>query len=525
MALNSLTLQELFRLSFPEPVAWLSANHNSKLHADWVSVSLEETQAHDILILPTGQYSPEILSRARDYKAVAVLLVGLSLPLGAEFPDDFPVAAVLGQVDLRAVQRRLLTTLVDQRAGLIERGSSIHDQLSRFAIDGKGLDGLVRAMADLSGHSILVQDKRLCTLAEQPASALSGIWSEVTQPLSSLESLPEPMRDRNRAGKQPLVLKQEIAGDLERLVVPIRVSEVARGYLSIISLAGDLDTLDRLVGEQGALVCAVEMARSKAIREAEKRIKGNLLTAVLQANLSTRDARLWVQTMGLDLNQSHVALRFAWDDPSPPSRRRLETLVNGEVSRLGLKAIVNPMGSEIVCFCQLPRTSSRPDLALELGKAVLNREATEYPNIQVRCGIGTAAQDIDDWQVSFRQAGQALEMARRLGEREPLYFHDLSVYRLLMQIEHNPELMAFQEETLGPLLAYEGGQELIHTLEVFFEHHGNLSQTAEALYIHRNTLIYRMERIAEITKLDLNRPETRLGVQLALHIARMMGSR
>ena len=114
-------------------------------------------------------------------------------------------------------------------------------------------------------------------------------------------------------------------------------------------------------------------------------------------------------------------------------------------------------------------------------------------------------------------------MARRFGERKPLYFTDLSVYRLLLQIEHNPEMIAFQEEVLGALIAHENSMELLRTLEAYFEHNGNLSQTAEAMYIHRNTLLYRMERIAEITNLDLNDPENRLALQLALRIQRMTG--
>jgi purine catabolism regulator len=250
-----------------------------------------------------------------------------------------------------------------------------------------------------------------------------------------------------------------------------------------------------------------------------------LLTALLQENLVPRDARLWAQSMGMDLAQSHVALRFSWDAIETPSRRRLETLVNGEISRLGLQVIMNPMGAEVTCICQIPSEHDRPSIALDLGQAVLDHGLEEYPGIPARCGIGTPAQDLTAWRDSFRQAGQALEMARRLGESKPLYFPDLSVYRLLMQIEHNPELMSFQEETIGPLLAHESGNDLIHTLEAYFENKGNLSQTAEALYIHRNTLLYRMERIQEILKLDLDRPTSRLAVQLALHIHRMMGSK
>jgi purine catabolism regulator len=102
-----------------------------------------------------------------------------------------------------------------------------------------------------------------------------------------------------------------------------------------------------------------------------------------------------------------------------------------------------------------------------------------------------------------------------------LYFPDLSVYRLLLQLEYHPELQAFKQEILGPLFAYEGGGELLRTLEAYFECNGNLSQAAEMLFIHRNTLIYRMERIAEISGLDLDNTETRLAVQLALRIHRM----
>jgi purine catabolism regulator len=59
-------------------------------------------------------------------------------------------------------------------------------------------------------------------------------------------------------------------------------------------------------------------------------------------------------------------------------------------------------------------------------------------------------------------------------------------------------------------------------LQVYFEHNGNLSQAAEALFVHRNTLIYRMERIPALTGANLDDPEIRLAMQLALHIFRMM---
>ena len=524
MTTHAPSLIDLVRLALTEPVTWLSGEGSTNQAVHWVSFSTAEAQPGDLLLLSTRQLNAGILDQVRQQGVTAVLLLGEAAALPSPLPDGLAVGVIQSQKDLRFAQRMLLTTLVNQRAALMERGARIHTLLAQLAAEGEGLASLAHAMADISGRGILVQDKRLAILAEYPSSALVTIWEDVLAQTTASDSLPEALRDRKQAGSQTMILTQEFPGGLTRLLSPITVGGVARGYLSLVGLKGELDALDHLVAEQGALVCAVEMARTKSVRETEKRLKGDLLTALLQDDLSPRDARLWAQAMELDLSLAYVALRFAWDAPSPPSRRRLETLVNGEVSRLGLKVIVNSMGTEVVCFCPVPPAAGRPEPALSLAQAVLDQDTREFPDIPARCGVGTASPDLSAWRNSFRQAGQALEMARRLGERKPLYFPDLSVYRLLLQIEHNPELIAFQEETIGPLLAYEGGLELLHTLEAYFRHNGNLSQTSEALFIHRNTLIYRMERIAGITGLELDKPETRLALQLALHIYRMRGS-
>jgi purine catabolism regulator len=183
------------------------------------------------------------------------------------------------------------------------------------------------------------------------------------------------------------------------------------------------------------------------------------------------------------------------------------------------------MGVEVVCFCEVVPEPARPILALQFGQAVVEQGFREYPQAPIRCGVGLRAKQLSAWRDSFSQAGQALEMARRFQEARVLYFPDLSVYRLLFQFEHNPALIAFQEEILGPLLSHDGGQELLETLEVYFEHNGSLTQASEALFIHRNTLTYRLERIRDIGGIDLEKPETRLAVQLALHIYRMLGGK
>jgi purine catabolism regulator len=520
MAGSVSTLHNLFRLAFSGPLNWLSSPSDSQVEVRWATLNLDEAQAGDVLIIPAEKLTPALLAQAEARQLAALVVLGEAVPL----TTALPIVAISGQQDLHAAHRLLLTILINQRAAWMERGVRVHKQLTHLALSGAGLNGLAGVMSDLSGKGVVVQDKRLGILAESVSSALGAIWQDVLRLLLRREILPASLQDRKQAALQTVALQQGLPGGLERLIIPITVGEVARGYLSLVGIAGELDALDCLVAEQGALVCAEEMARAKSVRETEKRLKGDLLTALLQDNLSVHDARLWAQSIGADMAQAYVAMRFAWDAPAPPSRRRLETLVNGEAADSDAKPLVNPLGGEVICFCVMPPSLHRPEAALTLGQAVLAQGEREYPDVPIRCGIGAPALDLSHWRTSFRQAGQALELARRFNENKPLYFPDLAVYRLLLQIEHNPELAAFHDVILGNLLAHENGRELIHTLEVYFTHHGNLSQAAEALFIHRNTLLYRMERIASITGLDLDDPETRLAVQLALHIERMRGS-
>jgi purine catabolism regulator len=526
MSVPASSLLTLLQLTLPGKFSFLAVEetHAANLLIEWITLDLHTARAGEAWLVPGADLTPEQVQAAATHKVAAVIAIGLPAA-----PDTFqgapiPVACLSAEEDLQAIYRDLLTTLVNRGAYLVEKGKEIQAHLTQLSAEGAGLGGLVAAMGEISTQGVLVQDKRLEVLASHSPMRLAAAWDSVLRQVTVPESLPEGFRDRKEAGKQSELKHQPLANGLARLIISINVGGIARGYLSIVDKAGEMTALSRVVAEQGAIACAVEMSRSKAVREAEKRLRGDLITALVHGELSPRDIRLWTEPMGLDLEQAHVCLRFCWDAPEPPSVRRLETLVNGEIARQGVTTIVNVLENQVICFCEVAAEKVRPEEVLNLGRSVVDRGMLTYQDSRPRCGIGTPAQTLDDWLNSFRQAGQALEMAQRLSEPRPLFYPDLLVYRLLLQIEPSPELKAFQQEILGPLLEHENGKELIRTLEVYFERNGNLKKTAHNLYIHRNTLIYRLERIQEITSLDLDNPETRLALQLTLHIHKMLGN-
>jgi purine catabolism regulator len=451
-------------------------------------------------------------------------VAGVAVPAGSVAPAnlDLPVVVLPANASLRDIQQQALELIVNRQSYLVERGALVSQTLMARALEGGGLDGLTRAMADLTGKTVVVQDKRLQPLAQAIAGSMSQVWPEVLDALSSMSQLPEGLRDRRQAAAVAGWRDQSLPGGLMRLVCPIVSKGMARGYLSVVGATGDIDALDQLVVEYGAAACALEMAKAKAVSDAEKRAHGDFIDAVLTSSVSMDELARWAGRVGADIEMPHVAMAWRWaDDAGAPSLRRLETLVNQSVVQHGISALVRPRGPEVVAFCSVAAVD-KPEPAIALAEAIRKAAANEYPHVDAYGGVGRPAGELGFWKDSYREASQALSMAARLREQKPLYFGDLSVYRLLFQLEGNPELDAFCREALGPLLHYEGGGDLLETLEAYCERLGNLSQTAEKLFIHRNSLLYRMERISQIAGLDMTNPDTRLSVHLALKVRKML---
>jgi len=100
----------------------------------------------------------------------------------------------------------------------------------------------------------------------------------------------------------------------------------------------------------------------------------------------------------------------------------------------------------------------------------------------------------------------------------------LGIYRLLAQVNNFDELESFYRETILPLDRYDkaSNSDLVKTLSTYFQCTGNLRQVSKTLFTHYNTVLYRMERIEEITGLDLKSAEDRLNLLIGLKIRHVL---
>jgi purine catabolism regulator len=143
---------------------------------------------------------------------------------------------------------------------------------------------------------------------------------------------------------------------------------------------------------------------------------------------------------------------------------------------------------------------------------------------QLSLCLGKFVEKPEELNMSYQEAKQIRKISEICSLDLPIITNaELGVYSLLYLLPDNDEVKHFLNKFLWPLLEYDLKHEtnLVETLKMFFSSNRNMKQTAERLYTHYNTVIYRLERVKDIMAMDLDHPEIQLQLQLALKLHQM----
>lgn len=140
-------------------------------------------------------------------------------------------------------------------------------------------------------------------------------------------------------------------------------------------------------------------------------------------------------------------------------------------------------------------------------------------------GVGKLTKSIRCVSKSHRQAASILKLqSRKKLEDRINFFDDLGAYRVLLGIE-DPEISReYHTQILGPLIEYdkESDSDLLDVLRCYLNHNGSVKETADELFVHRNTVNYKISKAAEILCMDLSKLDSRLQLLLAFMLMDMM---
>jgi purine catabolism regulator len=452
-----------------------------------------------------------------------------------------PLIALPRQPTLMDIERDVIAFVVQHRGGAEQQADDLYQELLALSLRRAGIGAMLARLGAALQKMVLLEDVGARLLNSAVPLDMQPILQEKLEPVLAAHPARTLFPDERKLPADsslqrglPVLIERQVlsALGLVRLVTPIRLSQEIAGYLSFVAEDQRFEPVDRLALEQVAPLIALELARVQELAEMEQRLHGDVLDDVLGGAGDYAQALARARQLGHDLTMPSMVLEVRAEtagsalekygnsdtQEAPSWMRRVvaeaERLFPGVWARMRADDLVLliPVEEGLGQDAWRSRFKSRVD---ELLARLRVRRADE----PIRVGVGRLASGIEELAERYREACQALMIGRRLFAAQPVtYFGELGIYRLLFHLHGSEDARAFYDEALGALLDYDRrtDNELVETLEAYFACNGNLSEAARRLHLHRNSLLYRLERIQEVLHADLEDADIRLSLQVAL---------
>ena len=387
--------------------------------------------------------------------------------------------------------------------------AKLAERAARIITGGAGIKALAQLLADATGGDVLVEDERWHHLA------LAGHGAD----RSALPPSIAPYLNAHRPSDGEVV-PVKIDERTHALCASMPGGSAADGICGYVTVfvrgkahAG-FGTALRIVASAAGVEC---LRRGGGKSNARRAFWERFLTKGFPDAGAVRDD---ATNAGVTLAPSYVAVVFDVEGVQPAAAREL---LNAQLEPAG--AVLPPLALGGHVPALFPIRHQADVARARQAAAHAMRDLTGTRDIRaITCGIGGHHADVPDATRSFAEARQALALGRRLNGKASLtQFADLRLHALLYGGGDKDAFGRFADATLEPLAAYDRKHktDLLKTLRLYFDVGENVKEAAERLSVHRHTIFYRLNQIAQILKVDLHAPKDQLAVRAALAIRQM----
>ncbi len=274
------------------------------------------------------------------------------------------------------------------------------------------------------------------------------------------------------------------------------------------------------------------ICRRLVLEENDRNAAEQLFSSILDAeHLSKERVMAQARYLNIDLDGSFFVAEFAFaarntesgweDDDSLTAGRNVKRMIRAEFSSyIKQDILILPQAGTILAL--IPDRESEESDIKEIFSRIVNRARREY-GIGLRIGAGNSRAYLDEIKDSRNEASSALRAAEVSGLKGQIFFYrDQGLYTLLSHVDDSRILDTYVEEKIGKLLQADelNDGNLSETLENYLNCSCNAKKTAEEMFLHRNTLNYRLKKIREILGCNLENLDICLELKMAFLIRR-----
>ncbi|SIS04318.1 purine catabolism regulatory protein [Peribacillus simplex] len=524
----------------PDAFDWLSPNE-LLLSTGYIYKDNEELQNRIIKEISEINCAGLVIKMKRYFDKIPQNMIDQAnkygLPL-LELPFSYTLSKVISIINEKASGRYDL---------LNRKTLDMHNLFFRITLEGGGIEKISSMLSETINNPIIIVDKdwKLLHYTEHMENkfpleyCLDLIKNRTVFKREFIGSIPQALSEMKRSIKRI----HHIDGmEIKSRILPIVVSKDIYGYIVVWQTVRELNEFDYIILEQASTIMALEMVKAKEIEEVKWRIKNDFFDDLISGKITSNDT---LQTLcdlhGLNPNYMYYSIVIHIE---PKEVNKNEDIIVGKYrmdnTAKKCEEIIYDSSykanGEFTCFHRnnriiilIGKNEDRPSVSISEAKLF----ATELHDSLVRkvketsflIGIGKQYRTIKSLHKSFTEANEVIRLMQQVNEKnEVSHFEDYSVYHLLDSNIKDAALEDFFEKCLGNIYDHDKihGTGYMTTLENYFINNLNLTETSKAMFIHRNTLIYRIERIKEILNTDLKHSEELLRIQIALKIFRIL---
>ena len=432
-----------------------------------------------------------------------------------------PLVAFRRAVRFVEITEAVHAAVLHRQFELLRRGEEIHRRFTELILQGRGVPEILAELAQAVGRPVVLEDAagELVYYVSQPPRAGDDVTLAAWTDLHRAEA----------RGEEP-----EGA-----VLVDVRLMDSSWGRLMALAIDAPLDDFDRVAVERAALAVAIDLLGQQHEEHLRARSRGAFLSDLADDRVEEADARrraeaLGFGRMGSDRRGDLLPVAASWRGtriPAHPRPRGSDALswtrLSGELrtalGSTGLGVLIGPRDADLLVLLSLGGRAY--DDALAEHVAGLFHGVLERRGLGPRDAALAIGAPVEGWAA----VGPGLRRVRRsagaAAALPPRRWHDArrpGVADLLHDLRDAPEVDAFVDEQLGPLLADGSARSraLLETLEAYLAAGGRKAQAARALHLERQSLYLRLRRIEELLGVSLEDEDAVLGLHLALRALR-----
>jgi sugar diacid utilization regulator len=374
--------------------------------------------------------------------------------------------------------------------GIVERLRAVHLEMVDAVLGGDGLDKVAALAADAAGAPVAIVIPRLGAAVAAPAAGDEDLATLRRYVADRVKDRPAQVPPAVGA-EVPIMSGDDVVGAVLMLIGPTPPGPEAGDFLHLAAVAS-----------------LTEVAVEEAKEEVEQNLRGSFLEDLRsRPDLEPREVVRRAGRLGCDLSRGAVVLCAELTTDRP--RHVVATIAEDHPG-----ALAQHMDGRVYALLPAVGGDDAPERTLERARRLAER-LRQHGTV----GLSSFYADPAEFGRAIQEAELVLDVLR---QSDAPIAQDIGTgtYRLLFRVlaSHPEEVRSFYEDTVAPIVRYDDQYrtDLVGTLESYLDQNCNMNATAAAIYAHRHTVAYRLERVKELTGLDpmLSEDRERLGLGL-----------